>query len=87
MAKNIKSRIEALEGKAKDTDHEYNCTLRWGAGDEVEAHYYRDGIEIPRAVYFAEAPIEPLTIHWGEVTNDQGAGDQGKPHESPQEAI
>lgn len=68
MVKTIKERLKALEGKVRDQDHEYNMTLKWGLGDEVIAHYYRDGIEISQAQYFAEAPHEPLTIHWTEYT-------------------
>ena len=63
----IKARLDHLEATAGNPDHDYSMTIKWGAKDDISAIYYRDGIEIPRSVYFKEAPRDqPLTINWTE---------------------
>jgi len=65
--KTINKRIEDLEGQTPKGNHEYNATIK-GFGENCEAHYYRDGIEISQADYFREAPKnQKLVIEWGEA--------------------
>lgn len=72
MSRTINNRLDNLESRDGPQDHEYNAVVEW-IEDGIEAHYYRDGIEISEARFFREAPKDiKRSVNWGD--QDQPAG-------------
>ena len=59
----IKTRLEALEGESAKADyssHDYEAVIPFGEPiNDQGPKYYRDGVEISREQYQAEAPRDP----------------------------
>lgn len=79
MTKNIKTRIETLEGMTQADQyqgHDYNQVIKWEANDQIITRYYKDGVEITRGQYERENPYKPgdpikVNMDWSEADNDQ----------------